>query len=796
MIKNIFTVAFRSLWRQKAFSLINIIGLAFGITACILIFLFIEFETSFDKYHSRANEIYRVVSKEELAETTIERSTVHYPLAHALQMDLADYDITGLFNQSMNTCKVDDKLFQLENVLYVDSVFFKMFDIEWVIGNENSVKTVENSVVLSESLAKTWFNNDLAIGKIIDLNGVGKLQVVGIIKDSPSNSSIPYSIITSYQLINDKMFGLEIRNWETMSSGFECYIAAPDNIDKGALAKRIDEIRDKNDPPVENTKRAKYMLQPLREVHQNTSFVEVQNIYATSPKHIFIFASIGLLILVLACINFVNLATAQAFKKAKEVGIRKVVGAYRKQVFFLFLSETIIMTLFSIFLAFILTELVLPYFNSLISVGSNLSIYQSNHFIYFIILIFILVMLMAGFYPGFVLSRFNPIKVLKAHISKPTAKINIRTVLMVVQFTISIALVICTLIINSQVNYMKNKEMGFKTKNMLTYSIPEPSKQIIERLRNEVIQMPEVKKHTFGFSPPSSSNNFTTNYFINNDTDNNKPNTNVKIVDENYLETYGLELIAGRWITTMNPTDSTYEFVVNEKLLKENNYTPEEAINMHFSIGLFHGKIVGVAKDFHVHDMRSDIGTVIFMYYPQFFYSLMLETTEAKSEALIAKTNKLFEELFPDNIVEYQFLEVEIQSNYERDTRTLKTIQMFSILGIVIALLGLFGLVSYMVTQQTRTIGIRKVLGSSVNGIIRWVSTSYIKMVLVSNTIAWPISYLFMQEWLNQFAFRIDMPWLIFIATAISSIIIAYGTIMLQTLRVSKANPVEAIKYE
>lgn len=795
MLKNIFTVAFRSIWRQKGFSIINILGLALGITACILIFLFVEYETSFDKHHARADEIYRISSVEELPSMTVTHSSVPHPLAPTLQMEMPDYDITGLYNEAENTVKINSEIFKLENILYVDTVFFKMFDVRWLKGNTESLKD-KNSLAITEKIAKTWFGDEDPIGKIVVMDNRINFKIVGVLENSPLNTCIPYQAITSYDMIDGSSFRIDIKHWGMRSSGFECYIALNELVNKKQVADRVNAIHDKNNPRGENETRPMFFLQPLLDIHFEPDYVESPNTYATSRKHILVFASIGLLILILACINFVNLATAQAIKKAKEVGIRKVVGAYRSQVFLLFISETILMTLISIFFAFILAEISLPYFNSLIGNQSNLSIYSSSNFVLFIIAIVILVMFLAGFYPGTVLSRFNPIKVLKTHISKPTSKINIRTVLVVLQFSISIILVICTLVINLQVKYMKNKELGFKTKNILSYALPNPNEQKMDLVENQLKSMPEILNYTFAFSPPSASDNFTSNYYLNDKTDNNRPNTNVKMVDENYLATYGLELVVGRWVTKMKEDDTVFDFVVNEKLVKENNLTPEEILGMKFQIGGFKGNIVGVVKDFHLYDMRSRIGTTIFIYFPKFFFRVMAETTKEKSESAIAKLNKLWAELFPDNILEYEFLEDQIEANYDRDTRTLKTIQMFSILGIVIALLGLFGLVSYMVTQQTRAIGIRKVLGSSVSGIIRWISSSYIKMVLISNLIAWPVSYLLLQKWLDQFAFRISMPWILFFITAIGSLIIAYGTIMLQTIKVSRANPVEAIKYE
>ncbi len=796
MVKNIFTVAIRNIWRQKGFSFINIIGLAFGIAACILIFLFVEFETSFDTYHSRTNEIYRVVIKEELPNSTRYSSSTPQPLPGTLQMEFPGYDITGLYNEASNTFKIKDKVFQIDNFLYVDSLFFKVFDVKWIKGSPVSLQNVENSIALTEKTAKAWFGNEDPIGKVVTNESDENLEVIGIVENCPSNSSIPYNAITSYSLIRSQMYGMDIKRWGSRFGGFECYVALHPGMETNMMEEKIGAIFTKNYPRNENDIQPQFLLQPLKDIHYEPELIESPNTYATTKMHIVIFAFIGLLILILACINFVNLATAQAIRKAKEVGVRKVLGAYRSQVFVLFLAETFIMTIISVFLALILTELLLPYFNNLIGGASNLSIYHSQNFPVFLIAIVLLILLMAGFYPAVVLSRFNPVKVLKTHISAPTSKISLRNVLVVLQFSISIILVICTIVINIQVNFMKEKDLGFKTDNILFYRIPNTQKNVLEKIAHELNKIPGVKNYTFAFSTPSSGNNLTSNYSINGIKDNNRPNANMKMVDESYAETFGLQLVAGRWLKEQKEDDTTFEFVVNEKLVKDAGYSPMDAINMKFSIGGVDGKIVGVAKNFHLYDLRREIGTLAFVHISNYLSTVQIEAEPGNKQALIEKMNALWSELFPENLTHYEFLEDTLMQSYEKDTRTLKTIRMFSVLGIIIALLGLFGLVSYMITQQRRVIGIRKVLGASVSGIIGWVSSSYLKLVIIANIIAWPVSYLILQRWLEQFAYRINIPWAVFLLTAIASLLVAHGTILIQALKASRTNPVEAIKYE
>jgi len=798
MIKNYLKIAYRVLVRNKVFSLINIFGLSIALTSVIVIFLFVSHELSFDKYNSNYNHIYRVVNK--LIQNGKENwdETVPVPLGEALNSDLSEgICVTQSYFNNEQLFRIGEEKYMQNSILYADTNFVKVFDVNFLIGKAEDLSK-PNMIFLTRDVAEKYFGSiDKAINKEIIMMDSVSLNVAGVIENVPKNTHMPYQVILSWETLTERNFTFSYRGWGSRSSGFGTYLLLPSEVSPEKVENQIKEIVAKYNEQ-EYVERNLYFLIPLKSIHFDDRFGTYPGAYITSIKFIWLFSTIGLFILVIAFINFTNLSIVQIIKRAKEVGIRKVLGADRAKLIKQFLGETFIILLIAEVIALIFTEVVLDNINSILGNRIQLQLYGSVSVVLFLIIVLIFLTFISGIYPATVLSRYNPIKALR-HSIKITKKktFSLFNLLVILQFTISLVLIISAIMVTLQINYFKNKDLGFEKDYV--YNIELPRNQVVRsNTFAEILkQNPDILEVSLGIGAPLTGSNITSSFLVEADMENDYY-ANVKTVDSTYYKLYKLNLVAGTWYTNYSINDSTFNIVVNKTLLNQIHVEkPADAIGLNLRIfGSVSGRIVGVVDDFHAYSLQHKIPSVIFMPFDQYFSLLNIRTNGKTFSQVRPFIEKSWNEIFPEYIFKYRILEDEIAKTYRSEERISNIIKIFTFIAIIIACLGLYGLVSFMLVQRTKEIGIRKAHGASVSSLIILVSKQFINLVLVSSIFAWPIAYYLMNKWLNNYAFKVDLNIWIFISASAALLIITFITIIYQSIKVSITNPVDVLKYE
>ncbi|HAF28878.1 MAG TPA: hypothetical protein DCG75_07505 [Bacteroidales bacterium] len=800
MIRNYFKTALRILTRNKVFSIINILGLSLALTCVIVIFLFIMHELSFDKYHSNYDSIYRIVSNQIQNGTEHFDETVPYPLSGVLKSELTGQkDVTQIYFANERLLKVGDDKYLERGVLYVDSNFVKVFDIEFLIGSPDKLND-PNSIFLTEAIALKYFgSNDEALNKNIVIHDSVTLNVAGILKNPPKNTHIPFQAMLSIKNLKEEYFNFGYDSWGTRSSGFATYLTLKNESNFSDMELKIQEIVDKHNPNDEEAQRTEFfILQPLSDVHYDDRFGSFNGTYVLSKKLLFIFASVGLFIILIAFINFTNLSIVQTIKRAREVGIRKVLGANRLTLIKQFLGETFLILLIAEIIAVIFTEIILSKINTFLGSGTELKMYGNFSVIIFLVIILALLTFLSGIYPATVLSRYNPIRALRYNMKLGKAKsFSLYNLLVFLQFFISQILIVSTIVISLQLDYFRNKDMGFYKKNIIMIDLPgyeaSKAKVMIDLLESN----PDIEKVSLGIGSPLSGSNITSSFQRIEDLETDY-HANMKTVDTSYFSLYGLKLIAGTWSMLSQENDSTFNIVVNKTLIKKIGIeNPSDAIEQYlFIFGKTYGKITGVVEDFNTYTLHSKIPPVIFVSYEDFFTQIHIRTNEKHYSEVKDFIEKCWDQVYPQYVYSYDIFEDSIQRRYKSEQRMSQITKTFTFIAIIIACLGLFGLVSYMLVQRTKEIGIRKALGASAASVILLVTKQFISLVVISCIFAWPAAYYLMRSWLNNYAYKIELSVWIFILSGAALILITFLTILYQSIKVSNTKPADVLKYE
>jgi len=797
MIKNYLTTAIRNLWRNKLFTIITLTGLSVALTSATIIFLYIRHETSFDKFHQDRERTYRINIMEDYNTEMVYYGCTQFPLAVLLRTSFADYRFTRLYNEPSQEVTIGEKVIKVENILHADSLFFDFFDYEWITGSPAQSLDNIHSVALTESTAKKLFGNQDPMGKIISLKTDYDFTVTGILKDPPKNSSQPFSMVVPLGFLNKEYLEPNIDRWSITISHVETYVQLPAGTDPRIFEKKMNEVIQDN---IESriTQNSIYLLQPIDEIHYTPDFENIHNTYSTTRKSLLVYAFIGILIIVIAGINFINLSIAQGIKRSREVGIRKVIGASRRQISMIFITETMLLSILALVIAIIITEVSLPHVNTFLGNNIQLAIYSDWQFTLYAIGVILAVTLISGLYPALVLSSFRPIEAMRKAVSGSShRKLSLRNILLAFQFVISVVLIISSIAISLQIRYILNKDLGFDSENIVVFNIPGQDENDINELRSRISSIKEVANFSLAFSSPTDGNNMGTNFESKDSDVTDDMTTNVKFADSSYLNTYNLRLLAGSWYPSKHPEDSVFSWVVNERLIGMLGFgSPSDALGKHLMVSGLHGKITGVVKDFHVYSLAEKIDPISFTYLPKYFMKLHLKVYPGQMEEVIRQAEEVLKEIYPKNIIEYDVYEKMLDDMYSLETKLLNIIRFFTVVAIFIAGLGLLGMVSYVIVQRTREIGIRKVLGASVAGIVYQLNRNFIRIIVISNIIAIPLGWYAMHEWLQQFEFRTILHWWIFALAFVLSLLIGLATILFFSVRAALANPVEAIKYE
>ncbi len=800
MLKNYLTTALRNLWRSKGSTLINVLGLTLGIATSLILFLIVRYHTSFDTYHSKRDRIYRVVGQSFGNQSRFYSTGVAPALPDAFRTDFPEvealifssYRAGGLV--TVPQANGEPKKFAVERgVTYVQPEYFSIFDREAVIGDPVKGLDEPNEAVMSVQSAKKYFGKEDAVGEVFNYDGK-EFRVTAIIDDLPAQTDIPFDVLLSFITIKKEKDEV---GWNGIWSDEHCYFLLKEGVDIAELARRLPSFVTKHFGE-ENPDEVSYELQPLSRIHFDDRYSNYNYTTVTWPM-ITAFSVIGIFLIITACINFINLVTAEAIKRSKEVGIRKTLGSSRGQLILQFLGESTLVTVFSVALALAVATVALEFLNSFLNLTLSLRLFDPGVAL-FLVGVTVFVSLLSGLYPALVVSGFKPVFAIKNQMSnRNSSGFLLRRVLVVVQFIISQWLIICTIVLIAQMNYFRQQNLGFRQEAIVTFPIPENERlgfsdgtSKMRALREEVAKLPGVEIASLSSRPPASGSVQSTDFGIEGKED--RYGTQIKTIDGNYVGLYDLKMLAG---TNVGDLDTAHGFLVNEKLVQLVGFTsPEEIIGKRMELNGRKLPVVGVVRDFHTMSLHEPVDATVLYNRARTYQTLSLKLNPQNMQETIREVQKRWEQAYPEHIFSYQFYDEEIAEFYESEERTSTMLTVFTSIAIFIGCLGLFGLATFMANRKTKEIGVRKVLGASVESIILSFSKEYVILIMIGFAFAAPIGWYVMTQWLNDFAYKIDIGPMIFVTCLATTMLIALVTVGYRSFKAAVSNPAQALRSE
>ena len=795
MLKNYLKIALRNLTRNKISSFINVFGLTAGLTCFFIIVIYIANELSYDKFHKKADRTYRITRefKEKDGSTYLNLPYIAASFGPRVKHDFPEIEQVLRIRGRGMLFTHGEKVFN-ERVFMADENIFDVFSIELLKGAARTALVEPFSAVITQEIATKYFGEKDPLGQVIQMTSDKiNVKITGIIKALPKNSSIRREIFVSFKTLYDPRIGEKDMDTRFDNNRYATFIVLPKKLSPDKIEAQFPAFLNKHMGEKAN-KWTGLHLQKLTDIHLYSSHLMDSD---GDIKYVYIFSCIALLILIIACVNFINLTTAQSASRAKEIGIRKVAGAFRFQIMKQFLVETFVICVVSVLLAIILVLTLLPQFNQVID--KDLSVVDLNFLTVFLFLFgLILIMgLAAGGYPAFFLSRFDPVKVLKGKLSSGSRNTALRKVLVTFQFTITIILLVGTIVIYKQLQFMQTKELGYNKEQIIRLPFYNELSPNFEAFKSDLKRSAFVQDASLSDQVPSYSLS-NTRGSIKTSIGNERvetPMVNYVKVDFDFIPIYELKLLAGRNFNKAFSTDSN-AFIINESTLKTIGFTdPNKAIGKDIEYGSKKGRIVGVVKDVYFEAMYNPIKPMIF-FLDTDVDELSIKIQGKNAKEALAYTEKLWKKYLPHRPFEYEFLSDSFVDLYKTEATRAKLFTGFSIFSIFIACLGLFGLISYSISLRLKEIGIRKVLGAPIASILNLLSKDYLSLVLFSNLFAWPLGYLIMDKWLQDFAYRIEWQWWYFALAGILAILIAVLTVSFQAIKAALVNPVKSLRTE
>ncbi|MFL5810243.1 MAG: ABC transporter permease [Flavisolibacter sp.] len=807
MFRNYLKVAARNLWKNKGFSAINIFGLAIGLACFLLIFLYVMNELSYDRYNKNAGRIYRVHSEINFGGNMLNLAVTSDPMGATLKKDYPQVEeFTRLYASGFWLFRKGNEFIRENHVIYADSTVFKVFTLPFVAGDPNTALTEPKTLVISASAAKKYFGSTDVIGKTMESDDHVLHKITGVIKDIPEESHFHADFIYP---MKDAQYSFG----NFLSHNHWTYILLRPGTNPKEFEKNFKTIVQKyvfpqaqemmKVPSVEEFEKSgnkvEYKLMPLTDIHLHSDLTAEIGVNGNA-QFVYIFGAVALFLLVIACINFMNLSTARSANRAQEVGIRKVLGTQRKNLIFQFLTESTLMAILSLLLAIGIAYLVLPFFNNIASKSLSFGSFFKPSFLVPLIFLPFVVGLLAGSYPAFYLSSFRPIQVLKGKLSMGSAGGNIRSSLVVFQFFISIVLITATIIVYKQLDYIQSRQLGFNKNQVLVLNETWSLDKNVDAFKNEMMKVPGVQSITVsGFLPVNSSRNDNT--FYPKPVFDSKEALSMQIwtVDYDYIKTLGMQMVKGRAFSRDFGTDSS-GIIINEVAAKYLGFTDPIGKKLYTyddmqAKTLSQFTIIGVVKNFNYESLRQNIGP-LGMKLGNHAGNISMKVDAAHIPSILSEANSKWKSMTAGIPMNYQFLDDAFDQMYRNEQRVGKIALIFSILTIFIACLGLFGLATFIAEQRTKEIGIRKVLGASVSNIVTMLSKDFVKLVLIAAIIAIPIAWWGISKWLQDFAFRVHLSWWVFVIAGIGAIAIALATISFQAIRAAVTNPVKNLRTE
>jgi putative ABC transport system permease protein len=821
MLRNYLKIAFRNLLKNKIYSLLNISGLALGMAACFFIFQYIHFEKSYDRFNKNIDNIYRVTLKFTGSFDNVALSATNHPAVGPTMKaefpKVKDFsrlvNISQIANQatiSRNEPGMPVKTYNEQNFFVADRSFFNIFSYPLVKGNSATCLAEAGSLVISESAAEKFFGKEDPLGKTLYYNGRGALKVTGVFRDVMDNSHIHFNMLMSFSTLGD--------NWgynEWTYPEFYNYVQLEPGSDPKKIEARFPDfiLKHMGAKMKELNYGAKFFLQPVSDIHLRSNIAKEAEANG-SEREVTFLSIIGVFILLIAWINYINLSTAKSMERAREVGLRKVVGAAKSQLISQFLFESLLINIIALVIAWATVMVAMPFFRDFLGKDIAAGFFTTGlgsepAFWVVFITLFVAGALLVGLYPSFVLSSFRPTSVLKGLFVKPAMGISLRRVLVSFQFILSIILIAGTLIVSRQLAFMRNTDLGYDKDQVLVIKTPGigdstlPAK--LSFFKTESAKIPAVNNITISSDVPGEIIRYRNS--VRKETEDNRSNFTSSLIeiDNKFISTYGIRLLAGRNFKEKEYMDfdkKTARVLINEVLMKALGYkNAEDAINKKIVFDLgeykFHSEIIGVMKNFHQRSFKEPIEPIL-CYQPMFaawkYFSVNIHASDVGTN--LAALGKLYTSTFPGNPFDYAFLDDHFNAQYKADLRLSKIFGLFCVLAVVVACLGLLGLTSYVIRLRTKEIGIRKVLGASVSSIMILFSKDFVRLAIVASLIAIPVVYFAADKWLANYAFHINLSWLIFIIPVLLLVGIALLTISVQTLHAALSNPVSSLRSE
>jgi putative ABC transport system permease protein len=790
MIKNLLKTAVRHIRKHAGYSLLNILGLTLGITSALFLIIYVSDELSYDRYHKNANRIFRVSSKITETDDQFTWNVAQIPMGPQVVQDYPEVQsFVRFINMPRALYRYEDKEYNEDGFFYADSTLFDIFTYRVLKGDVRSAVKDPGKIVLTETIAARYFGESDPIGKILK-SGNQSFEVTGVIEDVPSNSHFRFDAVSARNNLPK-----QIGNWGNF--GVFTYLLLPPDLDVEVFEKKIQGMYDAHMKTIFEPLKIKieYILEPITRIH----------LYSTNPgepeptgsvTYVVIFGIVALFLILIAAMNYMNLATARSAGRAREVGLRKVVGSRRGPLVSQFLSESIVLTLISLLLSIILVIILLPKFNLLAGKTFDLSILYSPEMILSVLAVILLVGIIGGSYPAFFLSGFSPVTVLKGEITQGSAGSLFRKILVVIQFTISVAMIVCTLVVFRQLNYLKTMDQGFDQKNIISLQL---NNQDMARkypvLKRALLENNEIKYVTSTNTPVGEGSG---KVIFNMETDQgmSQRGINFAVVDHDFIDALGIKIVSGREFQQDMPSDTLTGVVVNEALASRMGWS--DAIGKKVQLGdgtAINARVIGVMKDYHQTGMYNEIESLMLLYRER-NNVVYIKLSGNNTENTIAYIESKWKEIFPDQLFAYTYLTERFERQFEADEKRGLIFTLFTILAIVIACLGLFGLASYLVEHRTREIGIRKVFGADEGVIVRLISKEFLILVTVSIIIALPLSYYIMSNWLENYVYRTKIGILLLILAAGLTLLITFITIGYKAYQAAILNPASSIKTE
>jgi putative ABC transport system permease protein len=787
MLKNLIKTAIRHIVKHLGYSILNILGLTLGITSALFLIIYVADEVSYDRYHEKADRIYRVSSTIKEPDDQFTWIVAQIPFGPQVVHDYPEVQSSVRFiNMPRALYKFEDKEFNEENFFYVDSTMFDIFSYKVIKGEVKSALLAPKKIILTEKIANKYFGKTDPIGKTLT-TGTDTYEVTGVIQDVPTNSHFRFDAVAARNNL-PKQLG----SWGNF--GVFTYLLFPEKFDVKAFETKMQGMYDAYMKTIFGPLKISvtYHLEPLTRIHlYSTNASEPEP--TGSITYVYIFAIVAIFLVLIASMNYMNFATARSTRRAREVGLRKVVGSRRGPLVLQFLSESMVFTLISLLISIVLIIVLLPKFNLLAGKAFDIHVIYSPVVLLSLLAIILIVGILGGSYPAFFLSRFSPVTVLKGEVTQGSAGSLFRKILVVIQFTVSVIMIICTLVVFRQLNFLKTSDQGFDQKNVVGLQLNGPMIRKYPVLKQNLLENQNIKYVT---STNTAVGEGSAKVIFNVETDQgmSQKGVNFAVVDHDFIETLGIKMLKGREFQQDMPSDTLTGVVVNEAFAKRMNWS--EPIGKKVELKPFiDGRVIGVMKDYHQTGMYNSIESLMLLYRP-LNNVIYIKLSGSDTKQTLSFIEKKWKEIFPDQPFVYTYLSERFNRQFEADDKRGLVFTMFTVLAILIACLGLFGLASYMVEQRTKEIGIRKVFGANENTILGLISKDFLILVAIGIVIAVPVAYYFMNRWLENYVYRTKIEVPLLLAAALLTILITFLTISYKSYQAAIMNPARALKVE